>query len=486
MEAKGNFIDGAWKKVSAPTGRVVSKNPAKPSEILWQQDVSKAAVDDAVAAARAAFPSWRKLSLDDRAALLTKLKDAIDRASIMLAEAIAREAGKALWEAKSEITALKGKIDITLADARKDIERTRVDASSMLTFHPHGVMAVLGPFNFPLSLSHGHIVPALLAGNTVVLKPSELTPMVAQLYTELFVAAGFPSGVFNLLHGGGDVGAALATHPDVRGVLFTGSYDVGRAITLANIDQPQKILALEMGGKNASIVFGDAGFDAALYETVFSAFVTTGQRCTATSRLIVLDGVFDRFVDRFIAAAKALVVGDPFGEKTFMGPLVAEKSLQKFMAATAALDRSSKTLVTTKRIGEGYLVTPHVVLVEDPAAPALQEEIFGPSVAIYRARDEEHAMQLANDTPFGLALSVFTADEARFERCLDASRAGIVNWNKGTVGATGKLPFGGVGKSGNFRPAGNFSVRYCTYPVATVSAPATAAPPALPPGMTLP
>lgn len=474
--SKGNYIDGAWKKPAQATGRVVSTSPVTPTEVIWEQDTSVAAVDEAVTAATRAFKTWRKTSLDERATLLTQLKANIDKAP--LAEMIAREAGKALWEAKTEIAALKGKIDITLSDARKEIERQRIDQTSMITHHPHGVMAVLGPFNFPLSLSHGHIVPALLSGNTVVLKPSELTPAVAELYAELF--AHFPAGVFNLVQGGGDVGSALAKHPDVRGVLFTGSYEVGRAIQLANIDQPQKILALEMGGKNATIVFPDANERLALFETVFSAFVTTGQRCTATSRLIV---VGDGFVDRFVKSAEALVVGDPFDAKTFMGPLVAEKSLAKFEHATKALSAAGKTLLASKRLGAGYFVTPHVLLVEDPRHEMLREEIFGPAVAIYRARDEAHAMEIANDTPFGLALSVFTADEARFDRCLAESRAGIVNWNKGTVGATGKLPFGGVGKSGNFRPAGNYSVRYCTYPVATVSA--TAVPDTLPPGMTL-
>jgi succinylglutamic semialdehyde dehydrogenase len=486
IASKGNFIGGAWQKAGEASGRLVSKNPAKLAEIVWEDDVSVRAVDQAVMAANGAFKAWRKTPLDERAALLLRFKAEIDKAAGALAQAIAQEAGKALWEAKTEIAALKGKIDITLSDARPEIERKRLDATSLITHHPHGVMAVLGPFNFPLSLSHGHIVPALLSGNTVVLKPSELTPAVAQLYAELLQAAGVPSGVFNLVQGGGDVGGALAQHRDVRGVLFTGSYEVGRAITLANIDQPQKILALEMGGKNASVVFADSSEPLARFETIFSAFVTTGQRCTATSRLIVVDdgqGFFDRYTQAFVATASKLVVGDPFGTLTFMGPLVAEKSVLKFEHATKALDAAGKTLLASKR--DGNFVTPHVVLAEDARAPAFAEEIFGPSVAIYRARDEEHAIQLMNDTPFGLALSVFTADEQRFERCLSESRAGIVNWNKGTVGATGKLPFGGVGKSGNYRPAGNYSVRYCTYPVATVSGSAPPSPDQLPPGLTL-
>jgi succinylglutamate-semialdehyde dehydrogenase len=467
---------------------LVSVNPAKPDQKVFEQEVSVAAVAPAVAAARAAFPAWRKRSLDERAALLSRLKAEIDAAAASLAEAIALEAGKALWEAKTEIAALKGKIDITLSDARKDIEPQAIDATSAISYHPHGVMAVLGPFNFPLSLSHGHIVPALLTGNTVVLKPSEITPGVAKLYADAVARVGFPSGVFNLVQGGGDVGQALATHEDVRGILFTGSYGVGRALQAATLDQPQKILALEMGGKNATIVFSDCNEKLALYEIAFSAFVTTGQRCTATSRLIIVDdgkGFFDRFSQAFTEVARTLVVGDPFAAGTFMGPLVSQRALDKYQSATQALAKAGKELLAPRRFdGPGYFASAQVVLAPDDAPEVFREEIFGPSVALYRARDEAHALQLANDTPYGLALSIFTAERARFDRCLDETRAGIVNWNKGTVGATGKLPFGGVGKSGNFRPAGNHSVRYCTYPTATVIG--DALPAAMPPGFTLP
>ncbi len=491
IESLGNFIAGAFSKPARPSGRLERHNPSRPDEQVFAQDVAIDDVARAVEAARGAFPGWRRRPLDERAALLTRFKAEIDAAAVELAETIAREAGKALWEAKTEVAALKSKIDLTLGEARREIERQRFDDGSMISHHPHGPMAVLGPFNFPLSLSHGHIVPALLAGNTLVLKPSELTPAVAQRYTAALARAGFPDGVFNLVQGAGDVGQALAAHPDVRGVLFTGSYAVGRALQQAALDQPQKVLALEMGGKNASIVFPDADPRLALYETVFSAFVTTGQRCTATSRLIVVDdgrGFAERFTRAFVAAAKTLVVGDPFAAGTFMGPLVSERARDKFEAAVGALARAGEVLVAPRREGgPGYFTTPHVVRAPEHAPrEVFGEEIFGPSVAVHTVRDEAQAIALANDTPYGLALSVFSADRARFERVLDESRAGVVNWNKGTVGATGRLPFGGVGMSGNFRPAGSYSVRYCSYPTATVVGLEPPKPESLPPGFSLP
>lgn len=470
---RGNLIDGVFQRVSGTL--LKSVNPARKAEVVWQQEVNTSAVAPAVEAARQAFVPWRKLGVAARAELLAKLKEEIGKDAEPLAQLIAIEAGKPLWEARTEVAALRGKIDITLAEGRADIAGHTLPDKSFVRHHPHGVFAVLGPFNFPLSLSHGHIVPLLLAGNTVVLKPSEQTPAVAERYADLFVRAGFPRGVMNLVQGAGDVGQWLSSHKDVSGIAFTGSYKVGRALTLAALDQPHKILALEMGGKNATIVHSDANFDLALYESVFSAFVTAGQRCTATSRLILVDngqGFADRFTEALVSHAARLAVGDPLQPTTFMGPLVSENSKRSFGEATAALSKEAEVLLKAEQqsfFDDGFFVAPHIVRPASTArSPLFKEEIFGPSLTIEVVRDEEEAIVAANDIEYGLALSVFTQDEARFERQLELSRAGIVNWNKGTVGATGKLPFGGIGKSGNFRPAGVYSGRYATYPVATV------------------
>lgn len=485
---KGNLINGQWVKAKGAT--LASVNPANPDEVLWRQDVSPDAVDGAVHSARKAFNTWKRTAVDDRAALLLKLKDAIGKKADALALGISQEAGKPLWEARTEVAALRGKIDISLAEGRADIAPQVLPDGSYVRHQPHGVMAVLGPFNFPLSLSNGHIIPTLLAGNTVVLKPSEQTPAIAEAYAELFAEAGFPPGVFNLVQGAGDVGQRLAVHPDVSGILFTGSYAVGRALTLATIDQPYKILTLEMGGKNGCVVFADAPRALAMYEVLFSAFVTAGQRCTATSRLILVDddkGFAAGFIKELVSKARELVMGDPTSPATFMGPLVSARAHTGFLHASKLLAAAGEELLGTQGLANstGYFASPQIVRAKftgHEGEKFYREEVFGPTLTVFVAKDADEAMRIANDTEYGLALSVFTADRAQFEACHEASRVGILNWNKGTVGATGKLPFGGIGKSGNFRPAGVYSGRYATYPVATVIGTELPKPDAIPPG----
>lgn len=487
--SKGNWIAGEWRKPPAD-GHLVSVNPAKPEEIIDELDVSLTAVDEAVDAATSAWHSWRLLSFDQRATFLLELKDRITKNAAALAQAITRDSGKALWEAHTEVAALRGKIDITLADGRADIAEHKLADGSFVRHRPHGPMAVIGPFNFPLSLSHGHIVPGLLAGNTIVLKPSEQTPYVAEKYAELF--DHFPKGVFNLVQGAGDIGEKVATHPGIHGVLFTGSYKVGRALTLACIDQAHKILVLEMGGKNATVVSEECDWKLALYETCFSAFVTTGQRCTASSRLILVGSAdfAERFSNEVVRVASALSIGDPLAPTTFMGPLVSARARDGFVAATTELASACEVLLAA-RAPEGFFVSPQIVRAGVSVSGAgsgavgarfLREEIFGPQLSIFHARDRDEAISIANDTDYGLAMSVFCRERAEFERYLELSRVGILNWNKGTVGATGKLPFGGIGKSGNFRPAGLYSGRSCTYPVATVIGEALPKADAMPPG----
>ena len=481
--SRGNWIAGEWRKPHADA-HIISVNPAKPEEVVDELDVSLEAVDEAVDAATSAWRAWRLQSIDQRATLLLELKDRITKNAAALAQAITRDSGKALWEAHTEVAALRGKIDITLSDGRADISEHKLADGSFVRHRPHGPMAVIGPFNFPLSLSHGHIVPSLLAGNTIVLKPSEQTPYVAEKYAELF--DHFPKGVFNLVQGAGDIGGKLATHPGIHGVLFTGSYNVGRALTLSCIDQAHKILVLEMGGKNATVVTEDADWKLALYETCFSAFVTTGQRCTASSRLILVGSAdfAERFSKEIVRMASGLSIGDPLSPTTFMGPLVSARARDGFLAATTELAGACEVLLAA-RAPEGFFVSPQIVragVSGNRGARFLREEIFGPQLSIFHARDRDEAIHIANHTDYGLAMSVFCRDRAEFDRYLELSRVGILNWNKGTVGATGKLPFGGIGKSGNFRPAGLYSGRSSTYPVATVIGEALPKPEALPPG----
>jgi len=498
--AQGVFIDGAWRIPLSSGAFLRSCNPALPEQILWEQPVALEDVDRAVSAAQHAFRYYKKKPIDERVALLVKFKERLSMKSSLLAWLIAIESGKPLYDAQTEVQALLNKIDYyTTGPGRIKIDIQYLkDGKGYTGFHPHGVMAVIGPFNFPLSLSHGHIVPALLAGNTVVLKPSEQTPLVAQQYVQIFEDVGFPNGVLNLIQGDALIGSRLVAHPDVRGVLFTGSYAVGKHIQKLTIDQPRKILALEMGGKNSCIIAQDADQDLALYECLMSALMSAGQRCSATSQIIIVDDTKKRsrvkhYLERMRASVSSCVIGDPMDAHTFMGPLISARAMNHYVDMTKSIQKKGHLLCKGQRLetaGGGYFVLPQLLYVEDSALaftePALQEEIFGPSLVVYAAQNIDEALRIAQNTDYGLALSVFTSSEATFKHCLDESACGIVNWNRGTIGALGVLPFGGIGRSGNYRPAGSESLGYCTYPVATLVS-HHALPPAslMPPGFAL-
>jgi succinylglutamic semialdehyde dehydrogenase len=330
-------------------------------------------------------------------------------------------------------------------------------------------MAVLGPFNFPLHLAHGHVVPALATGNTVVLKPSEVAPACAQAYAEAAEEAGFPPGVFNLVQGRGAAGALLASHPDVDGVLFTGSYATGVNLLEANAHRPGRMLALELGGKNTAVVLDDAPLEKAAYDVLYSALATAGQRCTAVSRVVVERGVAARFVDLLVRHAPGFTCGKPSQEGVFHGPLATQAGLEKFQRfQRVAEDEGHATLLASRALAGGHYATGAIHLVERPRPGSAyeHEEIFGPDLAVYVADDLEAACARAEATPYGLTASVFTASEARFEACAARLRVGCLGWNAPTVGSSSRLPFGGVKHSGNHRPAGLFSTTYCAYPVA--------------------
>jgi succinylglutamic semialdehyde dehydrogenase len=338
-------------------------------------------------------------------------------------------------------------------------------------------MAVIGPFNFPGHLPNGHIVPALATGNTVVFKPSEKAPIVGQIMAECFQEAGFPAGVFNLLQGEKEVGRRLCVHEEVNGVLFTGSYEVGTRIKQDTLLQHWKLLALEMGGKNSAIVWRDTDLDFAVHETLFGAYVTCGQRCSATSRVIVHASLVQAFVERFHDRAKAFAIGHPL-ENPFMGPLVEAASVDRYMKFLGIASRESCEIVMRGKALElpykGHYVTPSICVVQDSSVEAArksvyqQTELFGPNVAVSTTDDLDHAIALANVTQYGLVASVFTRDHAVYEKCWDGLEAGLINWNRTTVGASSRLPFGGLKKSGNHFPTALPSTLYCTYPVSSL------------------
>lgn len=487
--APSNFIGG--EAITLPGDYLVSTNPAHPSEVLWAGTPTPEAVGAAIHAARDAQGEWWAIGEAKRIEALRAYQEIVKSRVDEIASLISAETGKALWDAKQEAGILAGKVDITLDETPGlGFSRTRgyeLNVSDtrkgVCHFKPHGVMAVVGPFNFPAHLPNGHIVPALLMGNTVVFKPSEKTPAVGQLlaemYREAIAGVGGPHGVVNLVQGGAPVASALVSHDDVDGVLFTGSWNVGRAILEANLDNPGKIVALELGGNNPALVMDDCDLRQAVLECARASFITTGQRCTCTRRIIVHEAIADRFIAALVEIARSVKVGDPMDENTTIGPLIngqARDAVLAFQERASVTNGRPLLECRAEDPGEGgSYITPGVMEVDsftkegDATTDAgCDEEIFGPLVRLARCRSYEAGVAQANATRYGLAASIFTSSEDTANRFLNDARAGCINVNAGTAGASGKLPFGGLGLSGNHRPAGAFSADYCAYPVASM------------------
>ncbi len=490
IRSLGDYVDGRFVVSHAPKEVIDQPSPADLSDRVGAFPVDVSHVDLAVAVARRASVAWRRTPLETRLGCLKALRAALLAREAEFVARLGREVGKPAWEAKAEVQALASKIDITLGEGLALVRDVSLDGGRLsIRYKPHGVLAVVGPFNFPLHLPHGHIVPALATGNTVVLKPSEVAPATAQLYAEAVHEAGFPPGVFNLVQGGRATGEALSGHADVDGVLFTGSAKVGSAIIAANASRPGRLLALELGGRNAGLVLEDAPFEKTLHDVVYSAFVTAGQRCTALSRVFVARGIADRFIPALVERTKALVMGHPTSPDTFHGPLATRRAFESFQRVQfGALVHGYEPLVSPAPTPEGLdgyyaRASLHRVYTPSKTSAYETEELFGPELAVYVVDDLEEACELANGTPYGLAASVFTDDADRFEACAQRLDVGCLGWNSPTVGASSRLPFGGVKHSGNHRPAGLFSTLYCTYPLAITRGESTLDAAKTPPGM---
>ncbi|MEC9158598.1 MAG: aldehyde dehydrogenase family protein [Planctomycetota bacterium] len=474
-----DYVDGRPLPLDASGSRIRSVDPADPEVVVYQADPAVEHVDLAVQAARRALPEWSGRSLEQRIEVLRRWQALTAERVDEIADLICLEMGKVRGECLFEANALGGKVDITLGPesiSRVTDYTVPVNDSrdGHCRFKPHGVLAVVGPFNFPAHLPNGHWVPALLTGNTIVFKPSDKTPATGQLLAELMLRAlseaGAPAGVFNLVQGDGPVASELSGHHGVDGVLFTGSWPVGRRILEANLETPGRIIALELGGSNPAVVMPDAHLRQAVIECVRAAFATTGQRCTCTRRIMVHRDVADEFIPAFCRTASTLLVGPGNApDPVFMGPLVTEDSAREAIDFQQGLVESGGSILVqaTRLDRPGHFVTPGVVQV-DRFTVEQDRECFGPIAQLAIVDDLDQAIEQANATRYGLAASLFSADPATFDRFFAEVRSGCINWNTGTAGASSKLPFGGLGHSGNHRPAGAFSVDYCAYPVANM------------------
>lgn len=474
LESKGDFIDGRWAVPKETDGELVRCDPSDRGQEVFRGPWALASVERAVQAARRAQPGWDRSGFEARRQALQRLEAVLEARQEELARQISREMGKPLWEARGEAAALPAKIRIMSTEGAACTAPHRPQGLDGQILHrPLGVLAVLGPFNFPLHLPHGHVVPALLTGNAVVVKPSEVTPGCMQLYAECVEEAGLPKGVFNMVQGPGPVGAKLSGHEQVRGVLFTGSWETGLAIKRATLEQPGKLLALEMGGKNSCLVLEGADLEQAIQEIGQAAFLTTGQRCSATSRVVVHRSLAEALTEGLVSFARRVRIGGPFEEPApFMGPLVNEAAFEGFLKTQqddegGQLEPLLRGAAAREDL-DGWFASPGVWRARevDPRGSHQAREIFGPDVVIYVVDDDEEAVEVANATDYGLAMSVFCRERERFERLAYGLDCGVLNWNRSTVGASSRLPFGGVKRSGNHRPAAIMAGLYCSYPQA--------------------
>lgn len=481
VKSLGDFISGRFVPVEKGDGEFKDISPADLSDHIMTVKYRYDHIDEACAAAKRAFMPWARLSLEERKKYLLRIKEAFDTHTEQMAQLIARDTGKPLWDSLTEAKNLGNKIEITLNHSLRLIEESHIQnvlpgVEGVVRHKPRGVMAVLGPFNFPAHLPNGHIIPALIAGNTIVFKPSEQTPAVGQFMAQLIEKADLPPGVFNLVQGDGESGRRLSANENVDGVLFTGSYEVGLKIKQETLNHYWKILALEMGGKNATVVWDDADMEKAIYETLIGSYLSSGQRCSCTSRIVLNEKIADQFTERFYQAAKKLTIGH-WSENSFMGPLINASAVEKYIRFQEIANREGcESMMRGKVLDlkyKGYYVTPSIHLVPkfDPNSVYQKSEIFGPNVAIYKASNFEEALNIVNSTGYGLAMALFSKNRELYEEALLKARVGILNWNRTTNGASSKLPFGGMGKSGNDRPSADFAVQYCTVPVASLEDP---------------
>lgn len=441
---------------------------------LWSGPIGD--TDAEVARARGGWAGWASRPLTVRIETMRRFANVVRQQTDKFADLIARETGKPYWEAVTEVEAVIAKVEISIAAYSERTSQRRLEgalgARVAVRHKPHGVLAVLGPYNFPAHLPNGHIVPALLAGNAVVFKPSEKTPATGEFLVGLFHSAGVPEDVLRCLIGGIETGKALSSHPGIDGLLFTGSAAVGLALHKQYAETPQKILALEMGGNNPLVVWDAPDVYAAAIIAVQSAFLSAGQRCTAARRLIVQDGAHEELIANVCKIAERLIVAEPHATPApFMGPVIdneaADHLQESFLALMMKGGRPIKHL--DRPVDTRPFLSPAVIDVT-AVEKRPDAELFGPILQVIRVPDFDAAIAEANATRYGLSASLIGGSPQLYDQFWANIRAGVVNWNKPTNGAPSNAPFGGVGLSGNHRPSAYYAADYCAYPVVSSEA----------------
>lgn len=483
---KGDYFLGQYRQV--PTSGLTAaekfihrSSPANTNQQLWSLPLDYRHVEDVIDSAVKGFQFWRRTSLEERIQFLKRYQEQLNLKKDEIARAISIEAGKPLWESYTEVGTLIGKIDVTISDSlprieTKEYEQLAPNTGGALYFKPLGPCLIIGPFNFPCHLANGQITSALIAGNSIIFKPSEKTSYCGQLLIDCFHAAGFPNGVINLIQGSGETAGRLLKSKEIKGVFFTGSKEVGLKILHNTYQDLSKLVSVELGGKNPAIVHSDADLNFSLAELLRGAFLTAGQRCTSTSLVFIHESLAERFTAELHQWAKKIIIDHPidFQEEPFMGPLIDQKAVDEYllymgMAKREGLEEIMRGKLIEKKF-PGHYVSPSIHYAEtfNPNGHFLSSEIFGPNCTIVPYKEIEEAIAMANSSEYGLAGCVFTKDKNVFDLCVRDLDLGLINWNRSTVGASARLPFGGVKNSGNYRPAAVATIDACVYQMASL------------------
>ncbi len=468
------YINGKWQ--TGTEQELTSLNPTN-SEILWQKKTAgKADIHACFKAAEQAFEPWSNMDFEQRARIIFSYRALVEKHKEAFAQLIAKESGKIYWDSLNEANSVIGKIDISIRSYQERTGKKAVltDFGQLFLDHrPHGVLAVFGPYNFPAHLPNGHIIPALLAGNTIVFKPSEITPFVGEFMVSLWHQAGLPKGVLNLVQGGKEVGQHILSNPALSGVLFTGSAETGKHIHKQFAGRPEIILALEMGGNNPLIVWDVDDFDASANLIIQSAYISSGQRCSCTRRLLIGDNeAGEALIKTLLHKLDALEINDwDANPVPFMGPLASESSAERvLLGQKAILDQGGIPLREVKPFhSSACFLTPGLIDVSQSGF--IDQEVFGPLLQFAKVSDFKTALKLANQTEFGLSAGLISENKSLWKEFKQKIRAGVINWNRPTTGASSALPFGGIGSSGNHRPSAYYASDYCAWPLAGQESP---------------
>jgi aldehyde dehydrogenase (NAD+) len=463
-----HYIDGEWTQGTG-TETFESENPATGETLATFRQGTEADVDTALSAAEETFEEWRSLSHIDRAEYLWEIYHELRERTDELGEIVTKECGKEISEGKADVIEAYHMVEWAAGDARHpkgDVVPSEIPSKdAYMRRKPRGVVGCITPWNFPVAIPFWHMAVALVEGNTVVWKPAEQTPWCAQIIAEMFDETGIPDGVFNMVQGFGDAGATIVDDPRVDTVLFTGSAEVGHEVASKVGGEPGKLAACEMGGKNGIVITEKADLDVAVHSAVMSSFKTTGQRCVSSERLVVHEEVYDEFKERFVDVASQVAVGDPLDEDTFMGPLIEAAHVEKVTKYNELAKKEDvnvlvdRTELDPEEIPDGHedghWVGPFVY--EADAYEDLRcthEEVFGPHVALLKySGDIEEAVEIHNDTDYGLAGAVISEDYRQINYYRDNAEVGLAYGNLPCIGAEVQLPFGGVKKSGNGYPS---------------------------------